>query len=294
VNAEATRAAPGRAAIAVLIAAFIASVAVRTRLDRETQPPLSPVVYVNSGATLRRLSLGYNGFLADLYWTRAVQYFGRQRLAGAGDFQNLGQLLRITTELDPHLIIAYRFGAIFLAEKPPEGAGRPDEALDLIRRGISANPSYWRLWQDLGFIYYWDLKDYAQAARAFEDGSRRPGAGLWMKTLAASVAAQGGELETSRLLWSEVLSAADSQSVRSSAQDHLAAIRAEEDIEQLNRLLAEFARREGRAARSLDDLERSALLPGWPVDPSGVRYEISADGKAALGPGSRVDLRLAR
>jgi len=295
VSAVAIQPASRRVAVLVLIAAFAAAVAVRVRLDREamTERALSPIVYVTSGATLRRLSFGYQGLLADLYWTRVVQYFGRQKLAGASDFQDLGQLLRVTTQLDPHLLIAYRFGAIFLAEKPPAGAGRPDEALALIRRGIAANPAYWRLWQDLGFIYYWDLKDYVQAARAFEEGSRQPGADVWMKTLAASVAAQGGELETSRLLWSEVYASAGNATIRRSAKEHLAAIKAAEDIEQLNRLLADFDQRENRYALSIDDLVRAGMLRGRPADPSGVRYEVGRDGKATLGPDSRIDLRLA-
>jgi tetratricopeptide (TPR) repeat protein len=287
---------PARRAVALaLVAALAGSIILRLGLDREAsvQAP-GTAIYVTSGETLRRLSLGYEGLLADLYWTRAVQYFGRQKLAGGGDFQDLGRILRITTELDPHLLIAYRFGAIFLAERPPDGAGRPDEALELIRRGIAANPSYWRLWQDLGFIYYWDLKDYAQAARSFEAGSREPGADLWMKTLAASVAAQGGELETSRALWSEVYSQAGNASIRRSAAGHLAAIKAAEDIERLNRLLGDFARREGRPAASIEDLVRAGTLPARPIDPSGAAYEVGPDGKAALGSGSRIDLRLAR
>lgn len=294
-SARAIRGTSRGTAAVVLVLALAASIALRVRLDREpAHASLSPVVYVTSGATLRRLSLGYQGLLADLYWTRAVQYFGRQKLSGTGDYHDLGQLLRITTELDPQLLVAYRFGAIFLAEKPPAGAGRPDEALALIRRGIAANPTYWRLWQDLGFIYYWDLKDYAQAASAFEAGSRQPGADLWMKTLAASVAAQGGELATSQMLWSQVYSQAGNESIRHSAQEHLAAIKAAEDIAQINQLLAAFGQRAGRPAKSIDDLVRAGMLPGRPADPSGVPYEVGADGKAALGPGSRINLSLAR
>jgi tetratricopeptide (TPR) repeat protein len=294
VSVETIGPAPRTLAAATLVATLAASIAVRIRLDRETETrkALSPVAYVTSGATLRRLSLGYQGLLADFYWTRAVQYFGGQKLSHAGDFRDLGQILRVTTELDPHLLIAYRFGAIFLAEKPPAGAGEPEEAIALIRRGIAANPSYWRLWEDLGFIYYWDLKDYARAAAAFQEGSRQPGADLWMKALAASVAAQGGELSTSRLLWSEVHSHAANESVRRSAAEHLAAIKAAEDMAQLDLLLEEFRRREGRPATSISDVVRAGMLPGQPTDPSGVRYGVGQDGKAVLGPRSGVDLRL--
>ena len=75
-----------------------------------------------------KLSLGYEGLLADIYWTRVVQYFGGKRLAHSTEFKLLGPLLQITTDLDPHLLIAYRFGSIFLADKPPRGAGEPLQA----------------------------------------------------------------------------------------------------------------------------------------------------------------------
>jgi hypothetical protein len=39
-----------------------------------------------------------------------------------------------------------------LAGMPPEGAGRPGRAIHLLDRGIVANPNYWRLCEDLGFI----------------------------------------------------------------------------------------------------------------------------------------------
>ena len=283
-------------AVAVLTLALGCSLPLRLRMDREAEPQgkFGVALYVTSGETLRDLSFGYAGLLADIYWARAVQYFGRQRLAGGRSFDLLGPLLRVTTTLDPHLLIAYRFGAIFLAEEPPRGAGQPEEALALIRRGMVANPSYWRLWQDLGFIYYWDLKDYAHAARAFQAGSQQPGADPWMKPLAASVAAQGGELETSRLLWAEVYRQAGNESIRRSAIEHLAALQAAEEMRQLDQALAAFRRRQGRSAHSFRELIDAGLVSREPVDPSGAPYVIDRQGKAALGPASSVDLHLAR
>ena len=249
-------------------------------------------LYVGSGETLRRLSLGHQGLLADIYWTRAVQYFGRQRLARSEDFKRLGPLLDVTTTLDPHLIIAYRFGAIFLAEKPPGGAGHPEQALQLLRRGIVANPDYWRLWQDLGFIYYWDLKDYASAARWFGAGGERPGALPWMKTLAATVAAKRGDAETSRQLWAELYRQAENDALRRSAEEHLAAFDAQDQIDKLDQALARFRESRGRPARSWQELAAAGLLAGVPKDPSGAPYRIGGDGAAHLGPGSQINLRL--
>ena len=280
---------------AFLVVCYLILVPVEREIDRqkrESTEPASEVLYLRSGELLRHLSLGHEGLLADIYWTRVVQYFGRKRLARSGEFRLLGPLLRITTTLDPHLIIAYRFGAIFLAEKPPAGAGQAEQALELLRRGIAANPDYWRLWQDLGFIYYWDLKDYASAARSFEAGSERPGAMPWMKTLAATVAAKGGEAETSRQLWGEVYRHAENDQLRRSAEEHLAALEAQSQIERLDRALARFRQSHGHSAGSWQDLAAAGLIVAAPLDPSGVPYVIGGDGNAHLASGSKIDFKL--
>jgi len=278
----------------LIVAALAALVPLERGIDRRKPgaAQFADVLYLRSAQRLRLLSLGHAGLLADIYWTRVVQYFGRRRIAQSSEYKLLGPLLTITTELDPHLIIAYRFGAIFLAEKPPAGAGDPQAALVLLRRGIAANPDYWRLWQDLGFVYYWDLKDYPSAARAFEAGSERPGAMSWMKVMAASVAAKGGDAATSRLLWSEVERQAENDQLRESAHAHLAALAAQEQIAALDRVLMRYRQSRGSAAESWREVARAGLIAGIPLDPSGVPYVIGSDGRAHLAPESRVSLRL--
>src|SRR3990172_12994226 len=97
----------------LLLASFVGLVPLQCGIDRTLTARDRPgeVLYLPSGKLLRRLSLGHEGLLANIYWTRVVQYFGRKRLGHETRFELLGTLLRITTELDPHLVIAYRFGA---------------------------------------------------------------------------------------------------------------------------------------------------------------------------------------
>ena len=223
-----------------------------------------------------------------------MQYYGRHRLAHAREFALLGTLLDMATDFDPHLLIAYRFGSLFLAGKRPEGAGDPQRAIYLLERGIVANPEYWRLWEDLGFIYYWDMKDYPRAARAFQTGSERPGALPWMRVLAASVAAQGGEIQSSRILWAEIAAAADNDTMRRSAENHLAALDALDALRKLDGLLVLYAQRAGHTARSMQDLVEAGYLRRLPVDPSGEPFVVGPDGHAALGAKTRIDLGLAR
>ena len=250
------------------------------------------LMFLPSESRLSRPIGGYSGLLAAIYWTRAVQYYGRHRLAHAKAFPLLGTLLDIATRLDPHLLIAYRFGSLFLAGRPPEGAGDPQRAIYLLERGIVANPEYWRLWEDLGFIYYWDMKDYVRAARTFQTGSTRPGALPWMRALAASVAAQGGEIQTSRLLWTEISRTAGNDSIRHSAEVHLAALDALEALRKLDELLAYYQQRVGRPAQSMQALVEAGYLRGMPLDPSGEPFVVAPNGRAALGPSSRIELSL--
>jgi tetratricopeptide (TPR) repeat protein len=279
----------------LLILGFVALFGVQRLIDSELgiYAKISEVLYIPTGKTLRLLSLGNEGLLADIYWTRAVQYFGRGQMEGAGKrYELLAPLLQITTDLDPHLIVAYRFGAVFLMENPPVGAGQPGAALQLIRRGIVANPDYWRLWQDLGFVYYWKLKDYKTAATIFKAGSERPGAEFWLKALAGTVAARGGDVQTSRFLWSEIYRHADSDAVRRTAEVHLALLEAMDQMEKLNGVLALYRTKEGHQAASFNELLASGLLRALPKDPSGAPYVIGADGKAQLGPDSALKILL--
>jgi len=71
------------------------------------------VLYVPSARAIRGMSLGYSGLAADIYWTRAVQYFGRGHQEGATTYPLLAPLLNLTVDLDPQLLVAYEFGSIF-------------------------------------------------------------------------------------------------------------------------------------------------------------------------------------
>ena len=139
---------------------------------------------------VRYLSAGYQTLAADLYWIRAIQYYGddassrsneqpadQARRCHGRNYALLYPLLDLTTTLDPRFNIAYRFGSIFLAEAPPGGPGRPDLAIALLEKGLRDRPDKWEYMQDIGFVHYWWTHDY-QGRRGVvsegERGSRRP------------------------------------------------------------------------------------------------------------------------
>jgi hypothetical protein len=239
-------------------------------------------VVVRSAKLTKMMSMEFAPLLADVYWTRAVQYYGVKHIQKAKGLDLLWPMLDISTTLDPHLLPAYRFGAMFLGDKPPAGAGRPDLAIELIERGIRENPEYWRFYEDLGFIYYFNLKDYTKASQAFFEGSKNPQAQIWMKVMAAKIAAEGNSFTTSKFLWSEIYQSTKDEMVKKNALDHLKLMKVQEDCEGLNGLNDEFERRTGHRARRIRDLISAGLLAGVPVDPAGFEYVIGDDGKVEL------------
>lgn len=51
---------------------------------------------------------------------------------------------RVPWTARPGVDTAYRFCAIFLAEPYPDGAGRPDLAVKLLKKGVRARPERWQ------------------------------------------------------------------------------------------------------------------------------------------------------
>jgi tetratricopeptide (TPR) repeat protein len=247
------------------------------------------VLYVRSGRLLERTALSYDSLLADVYWMRALQHFGSERLKPASErrFDLLYPLLDITTTLDPRFSAGYRFGAIFLAEPHPGGAGRPDLAIALLKKGVAAGPDKWDYYHDVGFIYYWNLHDYAQAAEWFKRGGDLPGAPWWLRTYAAVMLTRGGDRQASRAMWTELGQSAENDWLRSTAQLRLLQLDALDQIEELERIVHEFASRTGAMPSSWGQLVAAAILRGAPLDPMRTPYELDPiTGDVTVSPSS--------
>jgi len=241
---------------------------------------------LRSGKLLKVMSLEYAPLMADLYWTQVVQYYGDKTVRHDANFELLWPLLDVATTLDPNLLVAYRFGSMFLSESAPTGAGRPDLAIQLIHRGIQANPDYWRFYEDLGFIYYFELHDYDKAAAAFLEGSKNPQSMPWMKVLAAKVVEQGDSSETAEFLWNEIYTSTTDPQMKENAATHLQLLKADADCRAIDALSSDFEKRNSHRPGSIQDFVSAGMLKGAPVDPLGYAYVLDSEGKAQLNPQS--------
>jgi tetratricopeptide (TPR) repeat protein len=287
------RAARGRTervgALALLTAAALLwGAALSLQAFREAHHALPPVaddvLYARGGPAATRAALGFRAMLADIYWIRAIQHFGGTKHAATGDktYRLLYPLLDMTTVLDPHFTVAYRFGAIFLSESPPGGPGRTDQAMALLERGLKADPKKWQYAQDLGFVNYWWRQDYKAAASWFDRASRIEGAPWWLRSMAASTLAEGGDRRSSRQLWQQLYDTTDDTWVKSNSRLKLSQLQALDEIDALASLVGRYTQERGRPPGSWDELIAARWIARVPVDPSGTPYELRPDAAGAV------------
>ncbi len=290
------------ALVMLLIAGLVAVVFLSRWIDSERpasgQAAQAEELYLSPN-TVRRMSLGFNGLVADWYWMRSLQYVGQKIIDLPMDIQldSLGQLnltllaplLETATTVDPQFREPYLYAAIVLADVDPE------RAIQIMKKGIAANPSVWRFHQHLGYIY-WKQKNFQAASETFSQGAATPGAPRWMEAMKAKMLADGGSREVAREIYRRMYEQAEDQEVKEMARRRLLQLASMDQQDALRKVLSLFESRAGRCPASWREIEpalRGMRLSldsgGAPIDPSGTPYVLVKAGcDLDLGPNSDV------
>jgi tetratricopeptide (TPR) repeat protein len=208
---------------AVLIGALVFSTAAVQPF--KSRPYLHTNLYLPSGKFVEQASLGYRELAADMVWFQAVQYYGGYRIS-EHDLAYFSGLIDIVTELDPHFVFPYTFGAIVLAQD----LGEFDRGIALLRRGMDRNPQVWDFPFEIGFLNYTMKHADDVAGRYFELASRMPGDDDRARRFAAFVYAKGGHVETSMRMWEELERDAEEPYMRDLARHYLERLRRGEGV----------------------------------------------------------------
>lgn len=258
------------------------------------------------GKRLKGWALGAEGMLADWYWMNSLQYVGTKILRGPEGGVNIDDLrplnprllyplLDNATDLDPHFIAVYSYGASVLP------AIDPAQAIALTEKGIANNPEEWKLYQYLGYIH-WRLKDYEKAAEAYEQGSARPGATAIMRQMAAVMRTRGGSRDTARQMYQQMLAEAEDQQSRSLAELRLMELDSLDERDVMDEQLKNIVDATGKCPQQLKEivpLLAKVKLPdnkdlqinsaGDLVDPAGEPYQLDREKcVVTLGPSSKI------
>lgn len=269
----------------------------RPRVDTKIE---EEQLYLN-GTMAKRISLGFNGLAADWYWMRSLQYVGRKILNVPDNIpidnlsdlnlKLLAPLIDTATTLDPQFIEPYQYGAVVLPS-----INLP-EAIRITKKGIDANPSVWRLYQHLGFIY-WQQKDFKAAGEAYDAGSKLPGAPPWMVAMKAKMANEGGSRDVAREIYARMYEQAENEKVKDMARKRLLQLDSMDQRDGLRKVLAAYKSRVGRCPASWKEIEpmmralRVAVdSNGAPLDPAGTGYVLKDGCELDVDPKSGVPYR---
>jgi tetratricopeptide (TPR) repeat protein len=281
---------PALALLAVVALGMAGTVLLSRWIDAH-RPAVSSTIeeeqlYITASAA-RQMSLGFRGLVADWYWMRSLQYVGDKILSVPQDtelddlsqlnLQLLAPLLDTATTLDPEFLEPYEYAAIVLPAIDVE------QAIRITEKGINANPTAWRLYQQLGYIY-WQRRDFQSASEAYGRGALIPDAPPWMGAMKARMAAEGGSRTTAREIYSRMLEESADLKVKEMARRRLLQIASFEQRDVIRKVLSTFRDRTGHCPSSWKEI--AALLrmgglstndSGAPLDPAGAPYLLLSE-----------------
>lgn len=157
-------------------------------------------LYFPSGKFLKESTLGFREAMADYLWFRFIQYYGAFA-KDQNDLRYLDVLVDGITDLDPRFVEAYHFASLVKWSD----FGNFPAALDMLKRGVLANPESARLHFQIGFIHYLFFKDYPRAAMWFEAAGKCPDATDRERRFAAFARLRSGDDRVSLELWKTLL-----------------------------------------------------------------------------------------
>lgn len=297
------------AMLALVVVLGLGCVVAVSRWIEAHRPPVDPALeeeklYVTGGAA-KRMSLGFGGLVADWYWMRSLQYVGRKVINYEGDIQiddlkplNLNllyPLLDTATTLDPQFMAVYEYGGVVLP------AINDEHAIKLLRKGMENNPTSWRLYQHLGYIY-WKRNDFKTASAVYAEGAKIPGVPRWMGEMSARMEAEGGSRTLAREMYRRMMDESDDSRVKELAASRLLQVDSFDQRDAIRLVLEDFRRQRGRCPASWKEVfaELSAArLPDGsrlrfdemssPLDPANTAYRLTNNGcDVDLNPRSQV------
>ena len=191
--------------LAVTVMAMVIVMTLRGFDGLEERAAQQERLYFPSGNFLVESTLGFREVAADYLWFRFIQYYGAYA-KGHNDFRYFELLIDGITKLDPQFEEAYYFASLVFWSS----FGDTEGSIDILKRGILANPDKAKLPFQIGFIYYIMERDYLRAGHWFEMASRCADATDKESRFAAFARGRAGDDRVALDLWKNLYNSTDS------------------------------------------------------------------------------------
>ena len=186
--------------------AFLAHTGAAGAARAETAAAGAPMEYLPSADAVGALSLGHRSALADLFWIRAVLYFGAE-VASRRSFEWLVEYLDVILALDPKFRDAYLWGgAVLVISNSVVKYEHVELANQLLEKGAERFPDDFKIPEAAAANCSYYVKNPSEAEvvklkacrkKFIEIAASRPGSNM---ALMASALADGDEARACGLL----------------------------------------------------------------------------------------------
>jgi len=276
--------------ILVVVFLILASIPFQKNIDsqRDKFRAIQDTVLVTS-STLKKVSLGFDELLSDIYWFRTLQYVGTNEIEFSEKDSNLlYKYLDIITDLDPKFVNAYRFGGTFLAEPNPFGLDDIESGEKLLNKGRKNNPNNFRIPLEQAFLYYLHTDNYNKAADLFYEASEKPGMSDFrsssIRGMAATARQRSGDRELSKKIWEDIYNNTSNEGRKNFAYRNLKELETQDFEDKLTVLLRKFDSENGRLPKNLGELVDTGYLKKVPKDHDEKEFIIVTSNKLVKSP----------
>ncbi|SHI69185.1 hypothetical protein SAMN02745165_00575 [Malonomonas rubra DSM 5091] len=244
--------------------------------DRGTVRKNAPAAYILPSEFTRVLAFGQHGLLSDFLFLKTLTFVGGRSQSDEAmaedDWLFVHKSLGVITDLDPYFVDPYMLAEGLLAWD----ARRPEEANEILRKGVKYRDWDWRFPFFIGFNSYYFLQDYETAATYIMQASKLPGSPEYLKTLGARLAYYGGKSKTALLFLKQMLAETDEPLLRRRLAMRLEAL---EGAVQIEEALDRYHEKRGQMPERLGDLVAAGYLLVMPKDPYGGEWVLMKSGR---------------
>ncbi len=245
------------------------------------------VLYLPSGRGLEAISFGYKNFFSDILWFNTISYFG-EHFANDRNYQWLGHMCNLVTDLNPNALHVYRFCSNMLSWE----SQKPKEAVALLGKAIEAHPKDWEWYYHRGINSLLFLNDSEAAARDFQRASKLPDVPVIVKRLAAKKVLSS-DPETAIELLQSMIQEAEDESERKALEERLKEAVFELVAGRIEQAAKIFYEKNARSAESVQELEQAGILKVDSLkDPFGGEYRFNPETQKVESSSGRKRINL--
>lgn len=244
-----------------------------------TRPVVEKLGYVPTVAVVKAASADQRELVASLLVMKVLMYFGglvdkqQTQLSIPPDYPAMSRIIHGAVQLDPYNMDAYYFGQAILVWD----VGKVEIANELLDYGMRFRTWDWYLPYFAGFNHAYFLKDYAEAARYYQQAGKLSGSDLF-KNLAGRYLQESGKTDLALAYLTAMEKGEKNPAIKKSFRTRIKAFQSVRRIE-----IARDCYRQaiGVLPSTLEALVKKGYLPSPPVDPYGGRFYLEPDGRVA-------------